>query len=193
MPKNGKPDKVVIGQAYNHLTVLSFSHQDKRWRRHYLCRCRCGVEKTVQGTLLRSGNTKSCGCWAKESARSRCKPHGVASRNQVYAGYRCKANKSGIPFHLTRDQFGRIATQPCFYCGADRSNVHRAQHGAGDFAYNGLDKIDASKGYTINNVVACCRRCNFAKTDRTQGEFIEWIRKAYLHLSRTAMAEQWST
>jgi len=186
-----KPHMVFPGDVFCRLTVVSFSHLDKRWRRHYLCRCQCGVEKTIQGTLLRSGNTKSCGCLVQESARNRCLPHGVSSMNLVYAGYRHKAKKAGVSFMLTKEQFSRIVARNCFYCGSEVSNVCKAQSGSGDFAYNGIDKIDPSKGYTINNVVASCKRCNMAKSNRSQGEFIQWIRRAYTHLLKTAMADQW--
>lgn len=182
---------VQIGDVYHYLTVVSLSHQDKRWRRHYLCRCKCGKEKIIQGGLLRSGNTKSCGCLAKESARARCLPHGTAAMRQVMAGYRHKAKKSGIEFTLTVPQFSRIVSQPCFYCGRVHANVNKSPHGSGDFAYNGIDKIDPSKGYTLNNTVPACKQCNFAKSNKSQGEFIRWIKEAYEHLGKTAMAEQW--
>lgn len=110
---------------------------------------------------------------------------------QVLADYKCKARKLGVSFELTVPQFKKIAASPCFYCGAVDSNIHHSPHGTGDYAYNGLDKIDAAKGYTVNNAVSCCKRCNFAKSNLPQGDFIRWIRTAYAHLAKTAMAEQW--
>jgi hypothetical protein len=182
---------LVPGQKINHFVVIELHHQDKRWRRHWLCKCRCGKQKVVQGSLLTSGNTKSCGCWSKEAARLRSLPHGVAARNQVFAGYRHKAKKSGMPFSITQEQFGRIAAQPCFYCGSLPSNVGRSQNGTGDFVYSGIDKIDPRRGYTVSNTVSCCHICNFAKSNRSQGEFISWIRRTYEHLRKNAMADQW--
>lgn len=179
------------GQVIHHFTVIQFSHSDKRGRRHYLCRCRCGIKKTVQRSLLTSGNTRSCGCWSREAKRLRCLPHGIAARNLCYAGYRYKAAKSGIPFAITKEQFSKIATLPCFYCGCVPSNVCKSSHGTGDFVYTGIDRIQPKRGYTASNTVPACHRCNFAKSDRAQGEFIAWIGRAYLHLRKTAMAQQW--
>jgi hypothetical protein len=48
----------MIGKKYNRLIVLSFSHCDKRNRKHYLCKCDCGKEKTVQISLLKSGRRR---------------------------------------------------------------------------------------------------------------------------------------
>jgi hypothetical protein len=185
--------KIVPGMTFGRLTVKSLSHQDSRWRRHWFCRCVCGATKTVQASLLASGNTKSCGCLGKETARFRALPHGEASINQVLAGYKHKAKKSGLEFSLTRPQFVSLIRGRCFYCGILGTNTHISQHGTGDLAYNGLDRIHSERGYTISNTVPACKRCNFAKSNRSQGEFIEWIRRVFRHLEKTAMADQWGS
>lgn len=41
------------------------------------CECRCGTTVTVVASSLRSGNTTSCGCWAKEVHRT----HGMSRSN----------------------------------------------------------------------------------------------------------------
>lgn len=51
-----------IGDKYNRLTVVEFSHRDKNHHHHYKCRCDCGNESIVGISSLRSGHTKSCGC-----------------------------------------------------------------------------------------------------------------------------------
>ena len=44
----------------------------RKSRRHYwLCRCDCGKEKTVEESHLKTGHTKSCGCYRKELPSSR--------------------------------------------------------------------------------------------------------------------------
>jgi len=60
-----------------------------------------------------------------------------------------------------------------------------------DFIYNGLDRIDSKAEYTIDNVVACCRRCNVAKNDMSAQEFMGWAQKVYEHFHANAMAAQW--
>ena len=46
---------------------------------------------------------------------------------------------------------------------------------------NGIDRIDSNKGYSFDNVVACCKYCNGAKNTMTQEEFKEWIKRVYEH------------
>ena len=48
MPKNNKSE-LKSGEKFNRLTILKFSHSDKRWRKWYLVRCECGKEKAVMG------------------------------------------------------------------------------------------------------------------------------------------------
>lgn len=56
----------ITGKKFNDLTVLSFAFtgKDKRGDSHlyWYCKCKCGNIKAVQGKLIKSGNTKSCGC-----------------------------------------------------------------------------------------------------------------------------------
>ena len=51
----------IAGQRFGHLEVLRYSHTQSA-KAMWLCRCVCGVEKAVAGSLLRSGKTVSCGC-----------------------------------------------------------------------------------------------------------------------------------
>ena len=55
----------LTGQKFNRLTVLrrDFSKTNKVfWR----CKCDCGNETSVDTTSLKTGRTKSCGCYQKE-------------------------------------------------------------------------------------------------------------------------------
>lgn len=49
----------AIGQRYGEWTVLNY---DKSRPRYYICRCSCGTEKSVFGSTLINGISKSCGC-----------------------------------------------------------------------------------------------------------------------------------
>lgn len=62
------PIKNEIGNTYGYLTVISRAENTKEGRAQWLCKCKCGNEVVVLGKRLRSGNTKSCGCYQKERA-----------------------------------------------------------------------------------------------------------------------------
>ena len=67
----------ISGQRFGRLVAISVDHKeydnsgntDYYWR----CRCDCGNEIVVQGTVLRRGDTKSCGCLQAEESAKRAK------------------------------------------------------------------------------------------------------------------------
>lgn len=56
----------LTGNRYGRLTVLAKSPEKKN-RIEWICLCDCGKETIVRGNNLRSGNTKSCGCFDLEN------------------------------------------------------------------------------------------------------------------------------
>ena len=62
------PLKDEIGNVYGYLTVIERAPNNKDGRAMWRCKCRCGNEVIVLGKHLRSGNTKSCGCYQRERA-----------------------------------------------------------------------------------------------------------------------------
>lgn len=53
----------MTGKTFGLLTVIRRNGTyAKTTQAAWLCRCQCGKETTVDGNLLRSGNTRSCGC-----------------------------------------------------------------------------------------------------------------------------------
>lgn len=178
----------MIDKKFNRLTVIKFSHYDKNHRKHYLCKCDCGVEKTIQGSLLKSGNTKSCGCFGKEIRRTLHKlPNNKGVINQIILGYKRHAKRRGFSWSLTFDEVANTISKPCHYCGAINSNKKITKNCKEGFLYNGVDRVDSLLNYTIDNVVPCCGFCNKAKGNKTMSEFLSWVRKIY----NNAMADQW--
>lgn len=171
------------GDRFNRLTAVSYDHTGKHSRRHFRFRCDCGREIVVSAEAVISGNTKSCGCIRRDSCIKRygLPPGRAAMRQLILQSYK----RHGRQWKLTDDQFYDISQRDCFYCGAKPHRVKRSVNGTGDFTYNGVDRVDSRKGYTVGNVVPCCRRCNTAKSDMTTAEFRAWV------LSVAAMAEQW--
>lgn len=57
-------------------------------RRHFLCRCECGVESLIKEWNLRKGITQSCGCLKIEVTRRRSTTHGDSTRKAPASEYR---------------------------------------------------------------------------------------------------------
>ena len=69
------------------------------------------------------------------------------------------ADRRGLAFELTEEEFKEMRTKPCYLCGSDEKN-------------NGIDRIDSKKGYTTENSKPCCVWCNRFKNVFDHIEFV---------------------
>lgn len=171
----------MTGQKFGKLTVIRRNYPNARdGHQKWLCKCECGIEKAINRSSLMSGNTKSCGCFRKEymSNKTRIKP-GLSNMRSLIANYKKSAKNKGHSYELTEKQFAEITQQNCHYCGAKPNGIASHSKQNGDYIYNGLDRINNTKGYTIDNVVPCCKLCNYKKSDMSLQEFEDWIKKVY--------------
>ena len=55
----------LTGRRFWLLTVVEVTdYECGRGQRIYICRCDCETDVLVAAKSLKSGNTRSCGCWA---------------------------------------------------------------------------------------------------------------------------------
>lgn len=99
-------------------------------------------------------------------------PSGFAA---VYRSYLQGALRREMDFMLTPAQAYDVLTKPCEYCGSMGINCTL------DFAYSGIDRIHSNAGYTIDNVVSCCRNCNRMKGKLTSKELIAHAKRIVEH------------
>lgn len=162
----------MIGETFGRLTVISFSHFSGKHRRHYLCRCECGGEKTVQKTLLKNGNTRSCGCLSREQKLAQRLPKDAGVINNLVLQYKRHARDRGIEFKLTRDRVESLVRSSCDYCGDPAGNLKKTKNFREGFPHNGIDRIDSARAYEEGNVVPCCGACNRAKGAMSREAFV---------------------
>lgn len=79
----------MVGKRYSRLTITSRA-ENEGTRASWNCVCDCGNTITLNGKQIRSGHTKSCGCYRKEvtapaQGKSNIK-HGL-SRTKGYARF----------------------------------------------------------------------------------------------------------
>jgi len=80
---------------------------------------------------------------------------------------------------LSKEQFRKLTQQNCFYCDIKPHSSSNHKKCNGKFIYNGIDRVDNTKGYTIDNCVTCCGTCNWMKRTYTQQEFLLKIKLIY--------------
>ena len=173
-----------VNQRFGKLLVLEAVTQksiNKKWR----CICDCGKEALVDSSKLKTGHTKSCGCYNTEYHRGRLliKPISTRKYTPMEASARrvlghCYNNE------ISYDDFIAISQKNCHYCGASPSNKANSRERKVDrtykmdeanFIYNGLDRKDSSQNHNITNVVPCCWTCNRTKNNMSYLDFIKHL------------------
>lgn len=101
--------------------------------------------------------------------------------NLLLRNYRNAANRRGLEFSLTYEQFEDLVQRNCFYCGVRPQTILKAKWLDGTFTYNGIDRLDNARGYVEGNVAACCGTCNRAKRTMSVDEFLSWVDRVYEH------------
>lgn len=131
--------RLVAKERVRHPSGLTF----------WLCRCDCGNESVVRACGLRSGHTKSCGCFNRQVAEERRTKHGL-SRTPEYKVWlnikdRC-CNENSQEFH----NYGARGI-----CICDRW-IHSFENfledmGARPSRLHSIDRIDNDGDYTQSN------------------------------------------
>lgn len=167
-----EPKRNLVGRKIGRLTVRSYAGRDSKSNVIWTCECDCGTIKNFfeSKLLLKNKPTQSCGCQC-------VLPEGVSAMKKLYYGYKRDAAKRGHEFMLTIDQFKKLTSSECFYCGTAPSSRAGDIRNNGFYIFNGIDRVDNSIGYDTENVVPCCKRCNGMKSDTSKQDFLEHILK----------------
>jgi len=166
--------KDISGRRFGNLTVIEDTERsNKHGKAIWRCKCDCGNEVEVTAYLLLKGETKSCGCLKF----SKLGLHGAIV--DVMNGYIKRARKNKLEFTLQPKEFEELIHKDCFYCGTPPSNHYKSRFDDNDCIYNGLDRVDNTKGYTVDNVVPCCKNCNTTKGALSTDEFRAWVNRVY--------------
>ena len=123
---------------------------------------------------------KAKSCYQCRGMVKRKSSESVTWRNHylLVAGRKIAKEKG---FDLTEQQFKEISSRNCFYCNAKPTPTKGHRKWSTYILTNGLDRTDSSMGYLYKNVVACCKWCNMAKSDRTVEEFKKWVEQLAKH------------
>jgi hypothetical protein len=132
------------GRKFGRLTVIgvtSYSH-NKDGNHLYNCACSCGGSKTVRWANLRKGDTKSCGCLAREhetsqralGAENRSRKAAVRaarlctlvdgvppSRHPLWTTYKAMVKRCLYPKHDSYGQYGAKGVMVCEQWLGDRA------------------------------------------------------------------------
>lgn len=103
----------LIGKRYGKLLILKRLENNKRGNTIWLCKCDCGKETEVEGYLLTSGHTQSCGCLSGYNFRGKTSMRFNNLQNNIYDDYKVvslKEIKNGVSIWMCK----------CTKCGKEK-------------------------------------------------------------------------
>lgn len=105
--------------------------------------------------------------------------------DKIFDEYRHRAARKGMKWELSKSTCIILFSSLCYYCGSKPNNSRFIDSDLARFRYNGIDRVISHIGYTIDNVVSCCSRCNRAKLKTDGRRFIRWLRAVSAHYRPT--------
>jgi len=113
----------------------------------YLCRCDCGTEFKVLGSSLTSGNTKSCGCYARELVSEKSRKHGMHGTRtyRIWQAMLNRCRNKNVPNY--NDYGGRGVT----VCDEWLSFENFFEDMGEPLEDQSIDRIDNNGDYELNN------------------------------------------
>ena len=84
-------------------------------------------------------------------------------KGTTYSEYKTRAEKKELPFEISKETFTHYTVLQCYLCGKEVSDTHS----------NGMDRLENSKGYTLDNIRSCCGICNYMKKNYEYDAFVK--------------------
>lgn len=120
------------------------------------------IDEDIDEYLKR--NTQNAKQWRDNN------PNKVAINNQnkinniklQYGVYSRSARDKKLDFEILQEDFDKLVKEPCYYCDVIQER-----------GFNGIDRLDSTLGYTMDNIVSCCSTCNYMKCSLSVDVFLK--------------------
>jgi hypothetical protein len=168
--KNKHPMKPIVhvGETYGSWTILA--HEGVRGREGNIWKCQCDdcgrIDMRTTSKLL--GKWRGCRCGMIVAD---------ASFHRAFRTYRRQGKIRELGFDLSLEDFKKIVTQNCSYCGQKPALNSYSEDSKIRIPMNGIDRKDSNLGYTVENCIPCCGTCNLAKLDYPEEFFLRWAHR----------------
>lgn len=168
--------KDLIGKKFNNLIVLERASSNRQGSRTWLCECVCGNKKVFSTDHLtrKKSPVISCGCLAHKSGSNhpQWSGHGEISSSWWFSHVlreRTQNARARVPVEITIEDAWDLFLKQNRQCALTGLQLTIGLNRYNDAS---IDRIDSSKGYTIDNIQWVHKHVNFMKRTYTQEYFI---------------------
>lgn len=166
----------MTGLKIGKLTVLKEVEKSKSDRIKWTCKCECGNIKNIHGYYLRKHSAVSCGC-SKKHVGGKENPLWKGCQDlstRYFRNTKRRAIKKNLEFNITIEQMWEQFTKQNGKCALSGVELKFPKHSSKICTGNAsIDRIDSSKGYTVNNIQWVDKKINQIKMDMNEEEFIK--------------------
>jgi hypothetical protein len=178
-----------IGEKYGNLTIINFSHTEKKEyntytssKNYWVCKCVCGNEKCYSLDKLTQGLRKTCGCGnggflqkeRKNHINCHVKKQSLGYYQEIRISYlhhiKRGAEKRNLIYDLTIEYLWNLYLNQNKKCALSGVNI---MFGSAQKQTASLDRINSNIGYVVGNVQWVDKNINLLKGDVTNDTFIK--------------------
>lgn len=138
--------KDLTGKKFGRLKVLYKLHNYHKQKTYYLCVCDCGSLTEVRGTSLSRGDSKSCGCLAKENKTKHNKTN--TRLYKIWLGMKRRCD------YIKHKRYKDYGGRGIVVCDEWKDDFMKFHDWAISNGYNDnltIDRIDVNGNYEPNN------------------------------------------
>lgn len=150
----------MVGYEFSGCNVIHQAYK-KNGKTYWECLCTCGNKFIAEGSNIRQGHTKSCGCLRSRYAKR--KSHGQIN-TKLYSKWNSMKTRCNNPNH---DSFINYGNKGIEVCEEWNNSFEKFYDWSIDSGYSeglSLDRVDNSKGYYPEN----CRWVEFKEQGRNK-------------------------
>ncbi len=141
--------KDITGQKFSRLTAMCLDHRNIHGQALWRFVCDCGNECVISMQDVKSGHTKSCGCYDKERAKFKRRTHGM-SKTPVWNVWINMIRRCTEPKNNSYADYGSRGISVCNRWSTSFKNFYDDM-GQIPVAGMELDRKDNSLGYFKEN------------------------------------------
>jgi 5-methylcytosine-specific restriction endonuclease McrA len=143
----------LTGRRFGRLLVLSRADNDRFGLARWNVTCDCGKKRVIRSADLRSGNSRSCGCYNYEQKLARYgdkSPRWNPKLTQKDRDRRRHGTPASTRFAAVAQKVRRRDRATCLACGDRGTHVHHLEPWA----------FDRNLRYDPANLVTLCKECH---------------------------------